>query len=562
MALAEATVNLETEADLRIVIADDSAESLALLRAMLAMIDGVDVVAAADDGREAVESVERLHPDAVMLDIAMPRMDGLEAAELIHSHHPETTIMIYSAYDAAKMGPAALAAGADAYLPKTADVHELLDGIQRALPDRVFVEKASLGPSSAISPLHSKSSDNSFWKERYRILLDALTEGVLITSSDGEIVHANFEATQILQVPISNLVGRFLVEVGIVGDVETSAAIDQAMRTGRPASNLEYDLHRTNGTARRLIINVRALRNPKDLSVREVLVSFTDISKQRSSEREAAAIGRRLRSTFESMLDGFAILSPIRGADGGIVDFLYDYINLAGCRINGLPRADHLGHRFLDVHPRMRDSELFGDYVRAAVSQQPVLKRTVPSAEASVGQDDMLRRWDVCVTPSGTAISVAFRDVTQQAELDARLEQREEEVRSAIGTIAEGFFLTRARRDEGGHIVDLEFVVANEEACRVTNRAEEEFLHRGYLEIWPSMRSRFEQYRRVVETGEPFQTIIESETAQGLTGTFGLSISRIGDGCAIVVRDLHRKPEAASPRRPRLAPPKSEQPST
>src|SRR5664279_5566112 len=98
-------------APLRVVVADDSPESRALVRAMLASVDGVEVVGDAADGRQAVELVGRQHPDLILLDIAMPVMDGLEAAAAIRANSPEMKIAMYSAYNRAKMGPAAIAAG-------------------------------------------------------------------------------------------------------------------------------------------------------------------------------------------------------------------------------------------------------------------------------------------------------------------------------------------------------------------------------------------------------------------------------------------------------------------
>ncbi|MDX2828905.1 response regulator transcription factor, partial [Streptomyces ipomoeae] len=73
----------------RVVIADDQA----LVRTGFNMIltaDGIDVVAEAADGEEAVEAVHRTHPDLVLMDIRMPGTDGLEATRRILADPPPT----------------------------------------------------------------------------------------------------------------------------------------------------------------------------------------------------------------------------------------------------------------------------------------------------------------------------------------------------------------------------------------------------------------------------------------------------------------------------------------
>ncbi|HEV2607986.1 MAG TPA: response regulator, partial [Xanthomonadaceae bacterium] len=63
-----------------VLITDDEPLARERLRALLAEHADVVVVGEAGNGREALDAVERLHPDLLLLDIAMPVMDGLEAA--------------------------------------------------------------------------------------------------------------------------------------------------------------------------------------------------------------------------------------------------------------------------------------------------------------------------------------------------------------------------------------------------------------------------------------------------------------------------------------------------
>jgi DNA-binding NarL/FixJ family response regulator len=103
---------------LRAVIADDQS----LVRTGFGMIlaaDGIEVVAEAVDGTEAVAAVRRTRPDVVLMDIRMPRMDGLEATRQIIADGPgDTRVIILTTYDLDHYVYGALNAGASGFLLK------------------------------------------------------------------------------------------------------------------------------------------------------------------------------------------------------------------------------------------------------------------------------------------------------------------------------------------------------------------------------------------------------------------------------------------------------------
>ncbi|GAA0493216.1 DNA-binding response regulator [Paractinoplanes deccanensis] len=102
---------------LRVVIADDQA----LVRAGFRMIltaDGMDVVAEAENGAEAVEAVRRTAPDVVLLDIRMPAMDGIEAARLILAGDDPPRVIMLTTFDLDNYVYAALGLGASGFLLK------------------------------------------------------------------------------------------------------------------------------------------------------------------------------------------------------------------------------------------------------------------------------------------------------------------------------------------------------------------------------------------------------------------------------------------------------------
>ncbi len=108
-----------------VLLADDHTMVREGLRALLSMEKDVDVIAEAENGREAVEMTERLHPDVVVMDIAMPLLNGLEATRQILKSRPETKIFILSAHGDDVYVMQAKAVGANGFLLKQTAAHVL-----------------------------------------------------------------------------------------------------------------------------------------------------------------------------------------------------------------------------------------------------------------------------------------------------------------------------------------------------------------------------------------------------------------------------------------------------
>jgi DNA-binding NarL/FixJ family response regulator len=113
----------------RLVIVDDQklfAEGLALL---LSRDDRVVVVATATGGAEAIDAVLANTVDVVLMDMLLPGMDGEEATRRLRTLEPSTRVIMFSAADREDAERRALAAGAAAFMPKTADVAEVLKAV-------------------------------------------------------------------------------------------------------------------------------------------------------------------------------------------------------------------------------------------------------------------------------------------------------------------------------------------------------------------------------------------------------------------------------------------------
>jgi len=117
---------------LRVVVADDQA----LVRTGFRMIltaAGIEVVAEAVDGAEAVDAVRRTRPDVVLMDVRMPRMDGLEATRRILGGPPGAAapqVIILTTFDLDQYVYAALSAGASGFLLKDVSPEQLVAAVR------------------------------------------------------------------------------------------------------------------------------------------------------------------------------------------------------------------------------------------------------------------------------------------------------------------------------------------------------------------------------------------------------------------------------------------------
>ena len=110
---------------IRIILADDHDLVRSGIKALLTMIEGVQVIAEARDGKELIALVEDLMPDIVMTDISMPRVDGITAMSEIHARHPDVRLLVLSMYDTVDFVKRAVSNGACGYLMKDAPPFEL-----------------------------------------------------------------------------------------------------------------------------------------------------------------------------------------------------------------------------------------------------------------------------------------------------------------------------------------------------------------------------------------------------------------------------------------------------
>jgi two-component system, NarL family, response regulator len=137
-----------TSAPIRVLIADDHPIVRNGLVRMVELTDGMEVIAEAETGTEAVARFRQHQPDVTLMDLRMPEMNGVDAIIAIRQEFPTAQIAILTTYDTDEDIFRGLQAGAKGYLFKDSKMVELIDAIrtlhtgQRYIPPAVGAKLA------------------------------------------------------------------------------------------------------------------------------------------------------------------------------------------------------------------------------------------------------------------------------------------------------------------------------------------------------------------------------------------------------------------------------------
>jgi DNA-binding NarL/FixJ family response regulator len=125
---------------IRVIVVDDQALVREGLMTLLQAAPGIDPIAAASDGEEAVALAARRLPDVVLMDLRMPRLDGVQATRRIREARPQTEVVVLTTHADEASILDAMNAGARGYLTKDAGIAEITRAVQAAAAHHAFLD--------------------------------------------------------------------------------------------------------------------------------------------------------------------------------------------------------------------------------------------------------------------------------------------------------------------------------------------------------------------------------------------------------------------------------------
>lgn len=183
---------------MRVLLADDHAIVRRGLRSLLETEPGLDVVAEAGDGLEAIKLAEEHEPDIAILDIGMPKLNGIEVAARLQKLRRPPQVIILSMHADESYIIRALSAGARAYLLKDATDEDLIPAVRTVASGKPFFSPAVAGVlvDDYVRQLQTRGLTDSYHllTDREKEVLQLLAEG-----------RSNKEVAQILNLGLSTV---------------------------------------------------------------------------------------------------------------------------------------------------------------------------------------------------------------------------------------------------------------------------------------------------------------------------------------------------------------------
>lgn len=330
---------------IRIVIADDIAETREILEKALYFEKDITVIGKAANGREAVQLCKQHNPDIILMDINMPEMDGIAATEAIVGQAPNTQVIIMSVQSEQEYLRRAMLAGAREYLIKPPDTDELVRSIRhvyklrqsrpQAVPAQAASTAATAKGGQVVAVFSPKGGAGcTVIAANLAVALKRIT-GKRVALLDGNVVFGDIGVT--LNIVANKTIADLAPRTGdldaqLLDDVLATHASEVRVLLAPPDSQSGEEI-----TADQLRAIVDTLRDHYDYVVVDTQTTYDDrtLTLLDAADRIVALMTLEL-STIKNVKQFLEIAAPLGYADDKLMLVLNKADSRLGIRADGL----------------------------------------------------------------------------------------------------------------------------------------------------------------------------------------------------------------------------------
>lgn len=503
---------------------------------------GYRVVEVVSSGEAAIRSAESLQPDLVLMDVRMPgSMDGIQAAERIQTQFkiPVVYLTAYSDQETLQRVKLTQPYG---YILKPFEARELYSAIEIALYK------------------HQQEQELKAREQWLSTTLRSIGDAVITTDRQGLITFMNPVAEELTGWSLPEALGKAVGEVFKIINEHTRQAAQNpimlALKQGITVnlSNQTLLLPKM-GTEIPIDDSAAPIKNEEGDVIGAVLV-FHNITERKQFERELQTLNQELETRVQERTQELdrrkqEFVTLVENAPDIIArfdrEYRHLYVNPAVELATGRPAQEFIGK----TNRELRISEDITP-LREQAYQVVFESGQEHTVEFDLLTPNGVRYYQLRVvperSPEGTidSIMTIARDITTLKQTEMALRQSEERFRASVESMLDGFAILSALRDENGQIIDFRYEYINRAGCLLMNYiAPSELLGKRLCDVLPAHRETglLEEYRRVIETGQPFvkESFFYEDTygdGQRLNRALDIQIVKLKDSFVATWRDV------------------------
>ena len=394
---------------LRVLMVEDSDDDAALVRSVLAKQYPTLVIGRVQTSDEMTKALREQPWDLVLSDFSLPRFNGVDALHLVNSMGFDLPFIIVSGTIGEDIAVSAMKAGAHDFVMKD-KLARLVPAIERELAE------AEVRRARACAESDLRESE-----QREALALGALPLAFYTARQEpGQTLpHITWVSKSVQQ--LTGFAPQYFTDspdfwLSRVHPEDRQRIQDSSPQQAGPVAR-EYRWRRANGEYRWFLEQWTApdsaARTPN-----EIQGMWLDTTERKNADLRLRESEDRFRLSIDNLLDGFAILSPLRDAYGIVHDFRFEYINEAGCRLAGKPREFVVGCALHDMSVGIDSNLLRAELVRVLETSHPLERESFVGCEAARSHGSEILAVDLKAVKLNDGIALAWRDVTERVRVE------------------------------------------------------------------------------------------------------------------------------------------------